>query len=82
MRAKLFGFMARLAQAVHCGGELGFGLVQLIGQFRIALLQVVPYTMLRSQFILKPEDAQTLNGLLGTEGALLAIFALLLWLKK
>ena len=48
----------------------------------IALLQVVPYTMLRSQFILKPEDAQTLNGLLGTEGALLAIFALLLWLKK
>ena len=48
----------------------------------IALLQVVPYTLLRSQFILKPEDAQTLNGLLGTEGVLLAIFALLLWLKK
>ncbi|MGD1942746.1 MAG: hypothetical protein ACFB0G_15670 [Leptolyngbyaceae cyanobacterium] len=48
----------------------------------ITLLQVVPYTMLRSQFILKPEDAQILNGLLGTEGALLAIFALLLWLKK
>jgi len=42
----------------------------------------VPYTLFRSQFILKPEDAQTLNGLLGTEALLLAIFALLLWLKK
>lgn len=48
----------------------------------IALLQFVPYTLLRSQFILQPEDAQTLNGLLGTEALLLAIFALLLWLKK
>ncbi len=48
----------------------------------IILLQFVPYTLLRSQFILKPEDAQTLNGLLGTEALLLGIFALLLWLKK
>ena len=48
----------------------------------IILLQFVPYTLLRSHFILKPEDAQTLNGLLGTEALLLAIFALLLWLKK
>ena len=48
----------------------------------IALLQFVPYTLFRSQFVLKPEDAQTLNGLLGTEALLLAIFALLLWLKK
>jgi hypothetical protein len=48
----------------------------------IALLQFVPYTLLRSHFILKPEDAQTLNGLLGTEAILLGIFALLLWLKK
>lgn len=40
------------------------------------------FTLLRSQFILKPEDAQTLNGLLGTEAILLGIFALLLWLKK
>jgi hypothetical protein len=48
----------------------------------IILLQGVPYTLLRSHFILKPEDAQTLNGLLGTEALLLAIFALLLWLKK
>jgi len=48
----------------------------------IALLQFLPYTVLRSHFILKPEDAQTLNGLMGTEAILLAIFALLIWLKK
>lgn len=48
----------------------------------IILLQFVPYTLLRSQFILKPEDAQTLNGLLATEVILLVIFTLLLWLKK
>ncbi|NES80969.1 MAG: hypothetical protein F6K10_05940 [Moorea sp. SIO2B7] len=48
----------------------------------IALLQFVPYTLLRSQFVLKPEDAQTLNGLLGTEVLLLAIFAMLIWLRK
>ncbi len=48
----------------------------------IILLQFVPYTLWRSHFILKPEDTQTLNGLLATEAAILAIFALLLWLKK
>ncbi|WP_299488314.1 hypothetical protein [Acaryochloris sp. IP29b_bin.137] len=48
----------------------------------ISLLQFVPYTIFRSQFSLQPEDAQTLNGLLGTEALLLGIFALLLWLKK
>ncbi|MEM9807894.1 MAG: hypothetical protein AAF959_21720 [Cyanobacteria bacterium P01_D01_bin.56] len=48
----------------------------------LALLQFVPYTLLRSQFILTPSDAQTLNGLLVTEALLLSIFALLLWLKK
>lgn len=48
----------------------------------ILLLQFVPYTVFRSRFILQPEDAQTLNGLLGTEALLLGIFALLLWLKK
>ncbi len=48
----------------------------------ILLFQFVPYTFFRSQFILKPEDAQTLNGLLGTEAFLLIIFAVLLWLKK
>lgn len=48
----------------------------------IILFQFLPYTLLRSHFILKPEDAQTLNGLLGTESILLGIFALLLWLRK
>lgn len=48
----------------------------------ITLLQFVPYTLLRAHFILKPSDAQTLNGLLGTEALLLAFLALLLWLKK
>ena len=48
----------------------------------IALLQFMPYTLLRSQFVLQPGDAQVLNGLLGTEALLLGIFALLLWLKK
>lgn len=46
------------------------------------LLQFVPYTLFRSQFILQPEDAQTLNGLLGTEALLLGLLALLLWLRK
>ncbi len=48
----------------------------------IILLQFVPYTLLRSHFILKPEDAQVLNGLMGTEALLLTLFAVLLWLKK
>lgn len=48
----------------------------------IFLLQVVPYTLLRSHFILKPEDAQTLNSLLITEILLLAVFAVLLWRQQ
>ena len=73
---------------------LGFDIVVAIGLWQgvvwsvwlvftgILLLQFLPYTLLRSHFILKPEDAQTLNSLLGTEALLLGIFALLLWLKK
>ena len=48
----------------------------------IILLQFVPYTLLRSRFILKPEDAQTLNGLMGTEAILLALFLILILAKK
>ncbi|MEL7069578.1 MAG: hypothetical protein AAGN15_13110 [Cyanobacteria bacterium J06581_3] len=48
----------------------------------IILLQFVPYTLLRSHFILKPEDAQTLNGLLGTEAILLVLFLILLLAKR
>ena len=73
---------------------LGFDIVVAIGLWQgfvwsvwlvftgILLLQFLPYTLLRSHFILKPEDSQTLNGLLGTEALLLGIFAILLWLKK
>ena len=48
----------------------------------IFLLQIVPYTLLRSHFVLKPEDGQILNSLLGTEVLLLTILVLLLWLRK
>ena len=48
----------------------------------IALLQFVPYTLFRSHFVLQSEDAQILNGLLGSEALLMGLFALLLWLKK
>ncbi len=48
----------------------------------ILLLQILPYTLLRSHFILKPEDSQILDGLLGTEILLLSILILLLWLRK
>ncbi|MGD1936193.1 MAG: hypothetical protein ACFCA4_01360 [Cyanophyceae cyanobacterium] len=48
----------------------------------IILLQFLPYTLWRSYFILRPEDADTLNGLLGTEALLLAIFGVLLWQRK
>ena len=48
----------------------------------ITLLQIIPYTLWRSYFVLNPEDAQILNGLLGTEILLLSILLLLIWLKK
>ena len=48
----------------------------------ILLLQWFPYIVWRSQFVLKPEDAQTLNGLIGTEAILLGLLLLLILLKK
>ncbi|MGB3637176.1 MAG: hypothetical protein WBA39_06230 [Rivularia sp. (in: cyanobacteria)] len=48
----------------------------------ILLLQILPYTLLRSHFILKPEDGQVLNSLLGTEVLLLSIFVILIWSRK
>lgn len=48
----------------------------------ILLLQILPYTLFRSQFILKPEDVQILNSLLGTEFLILSILVFLIWLKK
>ena len=46
------------------------------------VLQILPYTVWRSQFVLKPGDGEVLNGLLGTEILLLSILCLLLWFKK
>lgn len=48
----------------------------------IFLLQILPYTLWRAHFILKPEDGQILNSLLGTEVLLLSILLLLFWLRK
>ena len=48
----------------------------------IVILQWLPYTIWRSQFVLKPEDTQALNGLIGTEAILLILLGLLLWQKK
>ncbi|MGV2830749.1 hypothetical protein ACLFKQ_23405 [Myxosarcina sp. GI1(2024)] len=48
----------------------------------ILLLQILPYTLLRSRFILKPEDAQVLNSLLATEVLLLSVLILLVVFKK
>ncbi|MEO0924592.1 MAG: hypothetical protein AAFY63_01825 [Cyanobacteria bacterium J06643_13] len=48
----------------------------------IFLLQILPYTLLRTHFILKPEDTEILNSLLGTEVLLLSILVLLLWFRK
>lgn len=74
----LLGFNVVAAIALWRGFTWSVGLV--FGG--IALLQFLPYTLLRSHFVLQPEDAQTLNGLLGTEALLLIVFALLLWAKK
>ena len=48
----------------------------------ILLLQILPYTLLRSQFVFKSEDGQILNSLLGTEILLLSILIILLWFRK
>lgn len=49
----------------------------------IVLLQIVPYTVFRSKFATTAEDHATLNGLIGTEIALLIVFAgLIVWQGK
>ncbi|NEP16351.1 MAG: hypothetical protein F6J97_05525 [Leptolyngbya sp. SIO4C1] len=48
----------------------------------LVALQIVPYTVFRQQFIEAPEQAQVLNGLVGTELALLLVLGLLLVAKK
>ena len=48
----------------------------------IICLQILPYTIWRSQFIAKPEDGAVLNQLIGTELIILSIFCILLVLPK
>ena len=45
-------------------------------------LQILPYTVWRSQFISKPEDGAVLNQLIGTELIILSIFCIMLVLPK
>ncbi|MGK7928288.1 MAG: hypothetical protein AB4290_24105 [Spirulina sp.] len=48
----------------------------------LILFQFIPYTFFRPYFITQPEDAATLNGLLGTEGLLLLVLFLLIYFKN
>ncbi|MBP0016873.1 MAG: hypothetical protein J7647_04865 [Cyanobacteria bacterium SBLK] len=48
----------------------------------LILFQFIPYTFFRSYFLTQPEDATTLNGLLGTEVLLLLLLFLLIYFKK
>lgn len=45
-------------------------------------LQILPYTVWRSQFISKPEDGAVLNQLIGVELIMLSIFCILLVLPQ
>ena len=69
-----------LVTAIALWRGFGWSILLLFGG--IILLQILPYTVWRSLFILKPEDGEILNGLLGTEILLLSVLSLLLWLKK
>jgi len=69
-----------IVTAIALWRGLGWSIWLLFGG--ILLLQILPYTLLRSQFVLKLEDGQILNGLLGTEVLLLSILILLFLLKK
>ena len=69
-----------LVTAIVLWHGIGWSIWLLFGG--ITLLQILPYTVWRSHFILKPEDGEILNGLLGTEILLLSILGILLWLRK
>ena len=63
----IFGLVFRFSWSIYV---LFVGLV---------LLQILPYTLLRSQFVTSPNDHKTLNGLIVTELVLLAVFAGLIY---
>ena len=48
----------------------------------LILLQIIPYTLFRQYFIAKPEDIETLNGLVGTEIVLMTMLIILIIFKK
>lgn len=48
----------------------------------LVLLQIIPYTVFRQHFVQTPEDASTLNGLIGTEIVLIALLFFLILAKK
>ena len=48
----------------------------------IFTLQIIPYTVFQQFFISKPEDINTLTGLLGTEVILIIILVILIFAKK
>lgn len=48
----------------------------------IILLQIIPYTLFSQYFITKPEDIETLNGLVGTEIVLMTMLIILIIFKK
>ena len=57
-----------------------WSIVALVGG--VVVLQVVPYTLFRSQFVRGPEDAATLNGLLWTWVVLLGALGVLVALRR
>ena len=48
----------------------------------LLMLQFVPYTVWRSQFVQTPADAEVLNGLMGTEAIAIVLLMLLVGLKR
>ena len=48
----------------------------------IILLPIIPYTLFSQYFITKPEDIETLNGLVGTEIVLMTVLIILIIFKK
>ncbi|MEM8780054.1 MAG: hypothetical protein AAGF26_14505 [Cyanobacteria bacterium P01_G01_bin.49] len=48
----------------------------------ILILQILPYTLFRQYFVISPEDARNLTGLIGTEIVLIIILITLIIAKK
>ncbi len=66
------------AISLWCQSFLGI-MAFLVGMI---LLQIIPYTLFAQSFIIKPEDIETLRGLVGTEFLLMTILIILIVAKK